>query len=108
MASAPPQQPQTLAETPVLSPPKGVVPNFQNPHGTAVPVEVVDSILLAMTILFITNRICSKIWIVRKYSWDDGMLHAGDLSERFRTNIRLTTFRLSDLNIGFCESRLPP
>ena len=62
---------QQWDEIPAVPPPPGVIPNFKNPHIDGALVVVVGSILMGITILFVANRVYSKVFITRKYSWDD-------------------------------------
>lgn len=63
--------PQEFAKYPLLPPPKGVRSDFENAPNRNASVFVVDSIALAIMVAFFLNRIYTKHFIVRKYSWDD-------------------------------------
>ena len=66
-----PDQLHMLAELPALQPPPGVVPNFVDPVTNAHQLVGVVSVLLALMILFALNRFYTKIWITKKFTWDD-------------------------------------
>ena len=65
---------QQWDKLPAMPPPPGVIPNYVNPHSDGSIIVVVGSILLGLTILFVANRIYSKVWLTHKYSWDDRKL----------------------------------
>ena len=56
---------------PALAPPAGVVPNFTNPESKGPIFVIVGTILLVLMVVFLSNRIYTKSFIVRKLSWDD-------------------------------------
>ena len=56
---------------PALPPPPGVIPNFKNPEYHGPTLVIVGAVLLALVVLALANRAYTKIWIVRKASWDD-------------------------------------
>ena len=66
--------PEQLSSIPVGSPPDGVRPNFGDAPNNNTPFYVVCSLFLAIMLCFYVNRIYTKIYIVQKYSWDDGNL----------------------------------
>jgi hypothetical protein len=61
-----------LAQMPAMQAPDGVESNLINPENIAYQQTTVTSILLAVMIVFVFNRIYVKVWLVRKFSWDDG------------------------------------
>ncbi|KAF2261907.1 hypothetical protein CC78DRAFT_607068 [Lojkania enalia] len=63
-----------LASTPVMTPPKGVTPNFVNPESRAHIQIKVLSVVLTFTIMFFCNRFYVKVWLMKKVTWDDGTL----------------------------------
>ena len=66
-----PQELAFLTSYPILPPPAGVQPNFGYAKNRNLPFFVVDSILLGVMATFFLNRVYTKSFIVRKYSWDD-------------------------------------
>ena len=64
--------PEQLSSTPVESPPDGVQPNYGDAENNNTPMYVVCSVFLAIMLCFYVNRIYTKIYIVQRYSWDDG------------------------------------
>lgn len=71
LAKLTPQQLASLSDYPTLQPPAGVKSNFANPQSQNVPLFVVTSLLLGTMGAFVLNRVYTKMFIVRKYSWDD-------------------------------------
>ena len=64
--------PQQLSSMPLQPPPNGVQSNFGDAENNNTPMYVVCSLFLAIMLCFFVNRIYTKIYIVRKFSWDDG------------------------------------
>lgn len=58
---------------PGLEPPLGVQPNFINPEGRGYVILVVGSVLLTLMIIFYTVRMYTKLFLIRKLTWDDRM-----------------------------------
>jgi hypothetical protein len=56
-----------------MTPPPGVTSNLVNPESIAYKQTITTSVILAIMMLFVFNRIYVKAWLVRKMSWDDGM-----------------------------------
>ena len=67
--------PQQLSSYPLLSPPEGIRPNFGNAENRNEPIFVVDGIFLTFMALFFLNRMYTKRFIVKRFSWDDSKLH---------------------------------
>ncbi|KAL8719987.1 MAG: hypothetical protein Q9225_003079 [Loekoesia sp. 1 TL-2023] len=63
--------PQQLAEYPIRPPPSGVLSNFGDAADRNAPFFVVDTIFLVIMVVFFLNRIYTKQFIVKKFSWDD-------------------------------------
>lgn len=74
IAHAPPEVLQHLANTPSIPPPVGVTPNFVDPVNTGNIQIIVSAVMFAFTILFFLNRVYVKVFLIRKITWDDGML----------------------------------
>ena len=70
-----PQELAALSNYPMLPPPVGIQSNFANAKSQDLPFLVVDSLLLGIMGVFFLNRIYTKTFIIRKYSWDDRKLH---------------------------------
>ena len=64
--------PEQFSSTPAGSPPNGVQPNFGEAANHNTPMYVVCSLFLTIMLCFYVNRIYTKIYIVRRWSWDDG------------------------------------
>ena len=60
-----------ITNIPVLLPPPGVRPNFDNPESNSQTFFVVTSILLVIATLLTANRVYAKTCIIRKYTTDD-------------------------------------
>ena len=63
--------PPAMLEFPAAMPPDGVIPNYANPHSYGYQLVASTSVLLAIMILFLINRVYVKVFIVRDWSWDD-------------------------------------
>ncbi|KAL8742954.1 MAG: hypothetical protein Q9190_004645 [Brigantiaea leucoxantha] len=72
-SSPTPQQDNALSHIPLQQPPPGVVSNFGNATNQNSPMFTIDSALLGIMLLFFSNRIYTKAFIVRKYTWDDSV-----------------------------------
>lgn len=70
-ASASALQDPAFLQLPALTPPPGVIPNFTNPDNRGPTLIVVGAIFLALVVIALTNRAYTKLFIVRKASWDD-------------------------------------
>ena len=68
-----PELRKVLEGMPAMAPPPGVKSNLVNPESIAYRQTIATSVLLAIMMLFVFNRIYVKVWLVRKMSWDDGM-----------------------------------
>jgi len=73
MKNPSPELRAALAQIPAMAPPPGVKSNLVNPESIAYRQTIATSILMAIMMLFVFNRIYVKAWLVRKLSWDDGM-----------------------------------
>jgi hypothetical protein len=62
-----------LDSMPAMAPPSGVESNLLHPESIAYRQQIATSVLLAIMMPFVFNRIYVKAWLVRKMSWDDGM-----------------------------------
>lgn len=63
--------PAHLANYPALLPPHGLIPNFVDPYTRGPVIIIVDSILIALMMIFVVVRIYIKTCINRKVHWDD-------------------------------------
>ena len=66
--------PEILAQytdTPALTPPPGVVPNFSIHNERAEVYTIVCSILLGLVYVFVGFRLYAKFWIKRNAGFDD-------------------------------------
>lgn len=59
------------SDQPFLPPPPGTVPNFTQPDTIGRTLTVTCSIFLVIMAAFVMVRIYTKIWIIRKPTWDD-------------------------------------
>ncbi|MCJ1475064.1 hypothetical protein MMC13_003724 [Lambiella insularis] len=71
VTSLTPQELNALSNVSALSPPAGVKSNFVDPENQSLSFFIVTSILLGIMVVFFTNRVCTKMIIIRKFSWDD-------------------------------------
>lgn len=70
-SSMTPEQWDAIKNSPAMQPPAGVQPNSADPVNQNQPFLIVSSLLLGIMAVFIMNRAYSKLWITRRYSWDD-------------------------------------
>ena len=62
---------------PLSAPPSGVQSNFSTTaENNNKPMVVITSLVLALMLIFYSNRIYTKACIVRRFSWDDGKICA--------------------------------
>ncbi|MCJ1405114.1 hypothetical protein MMC11_008340 [Xylographa trunciseda] len=72
MASTDPSMiPAAVLAGPAVPPPVGVKPNLTNPDSTGHILIIVSSILLGIMLSFVLNRLYVKIFMTRKFGWDD-------------------------------------
>ncbi|KAG8158325.1 hypothetical protein KVR01_012086 [Diaporthe batatas] len=57
--------------TPVMMPPEGVVPNFENPISNAYITRDVGLVFFVLMIVFLALRLCSRVLVTRSYGVDD-------------------------------------
>ena len=86
LSSLTPEELSALSSYPTLPPPPGVMPNFMDPENQNQPLIVVASLLLVIMGAIVLNRAYCKIFIVRKYSWDDCMPNTNPTMIRRMTN----------------------
>ncbi|RDL40095.1 Uncharacterized protein BP5553_00074 [Venustampulla echinocandica] len=60
-----------LVDLPAGTPPKGVEANFENPFTLAPLVHSIGSIFVFIMLCFVTARFYYKIFLIRRYTWDD-------------------------------------
>ena len=63
--------PSVLNTLPALQPPAGVQPNFVNPENRGYIQNSVASVLFGLMICLFANRVYTKLFVIRKASWDD-------------------------------------
>ena len=66
-----PQELEVLAQTPAITPPPGIVSNFEHPPTNVQLFYVVASLLLALSIIFLGSRVYQKLRIIGRLSADD-------------------------------------
>ena len=64
-------QDPAILQMPALPPPPDVKPNFINPENKGQSLIVAGAILLTFVTIALANRAYTKLYIVRKTSWDD-------------------------------------
>ena len=64
------EDPASLQQ-PAIAPPPGVTPNFAHPEDKGPTLVIVATVLLALVIIALANRAYTKLYIIRKSSWDD-------------------------------------
>ncbi|KAI0509175.1 hypothetical protein F5B22DRAFT_658582 [Xylaria bambusicola] len=60
-----------LSQVPATTPPAGVIPNFTNPPSQQVPMIVVSTVVLALTIVFVTIRIYTGVRILHRLGTEE-------------------------------------
>ena len=71
----------TLLNTlPALPPPLGVESNFENPYSQGPILTAVGSVIITLMMLFFSVRMYTKMFIQKKFSWDDCMCDLGQAS----------------------------
>ena len=60
-----------ILNSPLSAPPKGQTSNFVDPKSEGDVLTVVCSIFLFIMISFFSLRVYAKIFIARKFTWDD-------------------------------------
>ena len=60
-----------LSKIPTMMPPPGAVVDFNSPENRAVLYIATCSVLVPLTALFVTAKLCMRIFVVRKLAWDD-------------------------------------
>ena len=66
------QTPKSVLDTyPALEPPAGVEPNFVNPEDRGYILNSVATVLFCLMVCLFANRIYTRLFIIRKFAWDD-------------------------------------
>lgn len=61
----------TAPPNPGLTPPPGIIPNFQDPFSLQ-PYTAVDiALCIILGTLLVAARMFTKIWVVKKFLWED-------------------------------------
>ena len=63
--------PTAFLQFPASPAPSGVTPNFTNPPSDGYQLVVVTTLLFAIMVIFLLNRLYVKLFITRAWSWDD-------------------------------------
>lgn len=63
--------PSILDTYPALAPPAGVEPNFVNPEDRGYILNSVATVLFCLMVCLFANRIYTRLFIIRKATWDD-------------------------------------
>ncbi|MCJ1285460.1 hypothetical protein MMC26_004800 [Xylographa opegraphella] len=71
VSSLTPEELNALSSVPALAPPPGVESQFVDPQNQTLSFLLVTSILFGVMTIFFVNRIYTKAFIIRKYTWDD-------------------------------------
>ena len=62
---------RTLLEGPAMSPPAGVVPDFDHPANLDIYVTLFNSLCFAFATVVVVLRMYTKVFILRVLSWED-------------------------------------
>lgn len=63
--------PSVLNTLPALQPPAGVESNFVDPENKGYVQISVATVLFSLMVCLFANRVYTKLFIIRKVSWDD-------------------------------------
>lgn len=58
-------------KTPIMMPPEGVIPNFENPLSNAYISRAATLVFLPLMLVFLALRICSRIVVTHSFGIDD-------------------------------------
>ena len=72
LVNATPEVLKQLSQTPTITPPHGVQSNFSNPESRAPTQIITTSIILGFVLVFFFNRVYTKVFLMKKLTWDDG------------------------------------
>jgi hypothetical protein len=56
---------------PATIPPPGVTPDFENPESRGSVHIITGAVLLALMMLFYAIRIYAKVFVIKRFHWDD-------------------------------------
>lgn len=65
--------PPDLGDLPLVRPPPGLTPNFEDPTSIAVGLSITGGIYIALVIVFAGIRFYAKLFSISQRTWDDGM-----------------------------------
>ncbi|KAF2475219.1 uncharacterized protein BDR25DRAFT_340071 [Lindgomyces ingoldianus] len=74
LANASPEMLQYLSNTPAIPPPVGVQPNFIDPESRKLTQVVTTSVILGFMVIFFINRIYTKLFLMKRLTWDDATI----------------------------------
>lgn len=80
LTNAPPEVLAMLANMSAIPAPDDVVVNLVNPSSRGDMQIIVSSVILAISMLFFINRVYTKLFLMRKLSWDDATITIAVLS----------------------------
>lgn len=90
--------PPELANLPAIAPPKGVKPNFSDPHDTQkVPLVVLNAVFLALMLVMVLIRLQVRARIQKALGWDDCEIPVRRTTNKIRELTREQTFVLYQL-----------
>lgn len=94
--------PAQLSTYPIHAPPDGVQSNFSTTaENNNKPMIIITSFVLAFTLIFYSNRMYTKAFIVRRFSWDDCKFYAPKAAEGTYLTITVT------ITLAFVRCRSP-
>lgn len=63
---------EVMQSQPLSPPPLGVIPNLDNPASRAYQIYIAAGICLPLITVFASLRLYAKVFILKKWTWDDG------------------------------------
>ncbi|KAK3934388.1 hypothetical protein QBC46DRAFT_273902 [Diplogelasinospora grovesii] len=63
--------PPDLAQTPAAAPPPGQMPNFVNPPSQQAAMIAVSTVMMALTLTFVSLRLYNSLWVTKKPGIED-------------------------------------
>ena len=61
---------------PLHPPPPGQISNFENPESRGPAIVILCSVFIGIMWPIFVLRLYSKVWVIRRFGWDDGKLDA--------------------------------
>ncbi|KAG9234946.1 hypothetical protein BJ875DRAFT_440805 [Amylocarpus encephaloides] len=109
LTNLPPAVLKLLFNAPVLKAPDGVQSNFIDPETSPSIQIVTTSIILGFVLLFFINRVYAKVFLMKRFTWDDGTLFLGLIYHfilQIQSKAKLARFAISYISEGVQKGRI--